>query len=91
MIIALYLGKWLDNRYQTEPWLFLASMGVAFMVSSVGIVVITLKYIKEIEEEAQAKKEALNKPQTVINEQSDFQQSDLNNKEELNKEEKIEI
>jgi len=57
IIIALYVGRWLDEQYDSEPWLFLASMGLAFIISSVGIVKITLDYIKKIEREAQDKKD----------------------------------
>jgi len=56
IIVALYLGKWLDIKYQSEPWLFLLCMAVAFAVSSAGIVIITLKYIKKIEKEAKENK-----------------------------------
>ena len=55
IVIALFLGRWLDNRYQTEPWLFLGTMGLAFAVSSFGIVKITLNYIKKIEKEVKNK------------------------------------
>lgn len=36
-IAGLFLGKWLDERYQTAPWLFLATMLVAFGLSTFGI------------------------------------------------------
>lgn len=38
IIVALFVGKWLDERYKTEPWLFLLSIGIAFIASSIGIV-----------------------------------------------------
>lgn len=38
VILGVFLGKWLDNRYHTEPWLFLLTVGVAFVISTVGIV-----------------------------------------------------
>lgn len=38
LILALYLGKWLDNKYKTEPWLFLAAVGIAFLISMGGLV-----------------------------------------------------
>ncbi len=38
IIVALFVGKWLDERYKTEPWLFLLSIGIAFTGSSIGIV-----------------------------------------------------
>ena len=60
IIIALYAGRWLDMRYESEPWLFLITMGVAFAISSIGIVKITLSYIKKIEKEAMEKRDADN-------------------------------
>lgn len=38
ILIALFVGKWLDKRYNSEPWLFLLCVGMAFILSSVGIV-----------------------------------------------------
>jgi len=38
IIAALFIGKWLDKKYDSEPWIFLASVGIAFIISSVGIV-----------------------------------------------------
>jgi F0F1-type ATP synthase assembly protein I len=38
IITALFIGKWLDRKYDSEPWIFLASVGIAFIISSVGIV-----------------------------------------------------
>lgn len=38
VIIGAVLGKWLDKRYGTEPWLFLAAIGAAFIISTIGLV-----------------------------------------------------
>jgi len=38
IIIALFVGKWLDKKYNSEPWIFLLSIAIAFIISSVGIV-----------------------------------------------------
>lgn len=38
VIIGLFLGRWADERYNTEPWLFLTFTGVAFIVSIIGMV-----------------------------------------------------
>ena len=51
IIAAIFLGKWLDKKYGTEPWLFLATVGVAFILSSIGIVRDSLREMKRIEEE----------------------------------------
>lgn len=43
VIIAAFLGRWLDKRYGTEPLLFLATVGFAFLISMFGLV----KTVKE--------------------------------------------
>lgn len=51
LVAALFLGKWLDKRYDTEPWLFLLSIGVAFLITSLGIIKEAMGFIKQIERE----------------------------------------
>lgn len=43
VIIAAFLGRWLDKKYGTEPLLFLATVGFAFLISMFGLV----KTVKE--------------------------------------------
>ena len=54
IIIALYLGEWLDKKYHTEPWLFLSCIGAAFLISMVGLIRNTLAEYKKIEQASQA-------------------------------------
>ncbi len=61
VIIAVFFGKWLDKKYDTEPWLFLLTVGIAFFFSMFGIVHDSLKEIKKIE--AASKKEEKEKRQ----------------------------
>ena len=49
IIIALYLGKWLDRKFSSAPWLFLLCVGAAFLISMVGLVRNTLAEYKKIE------------------------------------------
>ena len=56
VIIGLVVGKWLDRKYGTEPWLFLTTVGLAFVLSMFGIVKDTMKELKRIEKEAEEKK-----------------------------------
>ena len=56
VIIGVLIGKWLDRKYGTEPWLFLLAVGVAFILSMFGIVRDALGEIKKIEKEALNKK-----------------------------------
>ena len=58
IIIALILGKYLDKRYNSEPWFFLGLTAIAFFISIFGIVKILMKYLKEIEREAKEKRES---------------------------------
>ena len=60
VIIAVYVGKALDKKYGTEPWLFLATVGAAFFLSMFGIIRDSMREIKKIEEEA--KKSEKNPP-----------------------------
>lgn len=56
VILALFVGKWLDRNFDTEPWLFLSSVGVAFLISLFGIIRDTMVTIKKMEKEAKEKK-----------------------------------
>ena len=49
VIIALYLGEWLDKKFGTESWLFLSCMGLAFAVSIFGLIRNTTKELKKLE------------------------------------------
>ena len=56
IIIALFIGKALDKKYGTEPWIFLGLTAVAFAISCFGIVMITVRYTRKLEKELQEKK-----------------------------------
>ena len=57
ILIAIFIGKWLDKKYHSEPWLFLLSVGVAFIFSTYGIVRDSLREMKRIDKEEKVKKE----------------------------------
>lgn len=56
VLLGVFIGKWLDRRYDTEPWLFLVTVGIAFFISMFGIVRDSLREMKRIEEEEKKKK-----------------------------------
>ncbi len=56
VIGALYLGRWLDEKQGTEPLYFFSLTALAFIVSTIGIGITGVKYMKIIET-----KEALSK------------------------------
>jgi len=63
VLIGVFVGKWLDKKYGTEPWLFLITVGLAFIISMVGLIKESVEQFKQIEKEAKAdkKKEKSNK------------------------------
>lgn len=56
IIISLFLGKYLDRVFGTDPWIFLSLTAVAFLVSTFAIIFNYTKELKRIEEEEKLKK-----------------------------------
>ena len=50
VVLSLFLGKWLDRVYGTEPYLFIALIGLGFFLSVFGILKETKRYIRTVEE-----------------------------------------
>ena len=51
IIIAVFVGKWLDRKYHSEPWLFLLSTTAAFVISMGALIVIGNKEFRKIEDD----------------------------------------
>lgn len=51
VIIAVFLGKWLDQKFETKPWLFLTTVAFAFTISIIGIVRSAVKSMKQIKDQ----------------------------------------
>ncbi len=69
VIAALFLGRWLDEKYQTKPWFFLGLTFIAFAVTCIGLVLFTNRYIRQLENKGKEKDESrrsshFNKPRT---------------------------
>ncbi|MDO8483270.1 MAG: AtpZ/AtpI family protein, partial [bacterium] len=45
LVLALIVGKNLDARFDTEPWLFIGATCVGFAISTFGIVRTTFAYM----------------------------------------------
>jgi len=56
VIVGLFLGQWLDNKFGTAPWLLLATLAFSFVVSMFGMVATSVKEFTAIEREAIEKK-----------------------------------
>lgn len=48
IVLALISGKALDTHFGTKPWIFLGLTGIAFLISSFGIVRVISKYMKDM-------------------------------------------
>ncbi len=56
IIIATFLGQWLDKKFGTEPWLFLGTVGLAFLISMYGLITNALSEFKKIDKEYEENK-----------------------------------
>jgi F0F1-type ATP synthase assembly protein I len=56
VIIGSFLGKWLDKKFNTEPFLFIATMGVMFILSMFGLIKETMKEFKSLDKKDENKK-----------------------------------
>ncbi len=57
VVVGLFLGRWLDDKFNTAPWFFLSVIGFAFVISIIGIIKTAKEEFKHIEEEEKRKKE----------------------------------
>lgn len=54
LVAALILGKYLDNKFGTKPWIFIGLAGVGFILTCVGIYRVMKRYgekLKDLNEE----------------------------------------
>jgi len=55
IILALIVGKALDNRYGTKPWMLIILAGIGFLISSFGIVKAVKRFVEKTKEEVKKK------------------------------------
>ena len=53
VIIASLVGNYLDDKYNTAPWLLMACVGSSFIFTMIILVKETMKSFKEIEEDSE--------------------------------------
>ena len=51
VLAAAFLGRWLDNRYDSAPWFFIGLTLAAFIVANIFIIIKSVKAMSEIEKE----------------------------------------
>jgi F0F1-type ATP synthase assembly protein I len=57
VVLALIVGKYLDGYFGTKPWIFLGLTGIAFLISTYGIVKVVSEYIKKTIQEDKKEKD----------------------------------
>jgi F0F1-type ATP synthase assembly protein I len=67
VVLALFLGKWLDDKYKTAPRFFLLCVSIAFVVSTFGIVKDAMLAIKNIDKEGEENKKKHNAEIEIAN------------------------
>ena len=55
IIIALFLGRYLDEKYQSGQKFFFGLLALAFIISITGIMTLTKRYAKKTAEEVKNK------------------------------------
>ena len=68
VIGALFLGRYLDDRQGSAPLYFLSLTALAFIISSIGISMTGIKYMKQIEKEEKERKLSLENSKEKDNE-----------------------
>lgn len=48
VVVAVFVGKYLDKKYDSAPWLFLGCVGISFVISMIALIYIGFKEIKKI-------------------------------------------
>lgn len=56
VLIGAFIGKWLDKKHDTEPWLFLTATGLSFIISMIGLTIEAKKEMGKIEKESEKNK-----------------------------------
>jgi F0F1-type ATP synthase assembly protein I len=56
LLLGLALGKWLDRKFDTAPWLFLASTMLAFLISMFALVKNAMEEYRKIEKDQNSQK-----------------------------------
>ncbi|MCX6796792.1 MAG: AtpZ/AtpI family protein [Candidatus Falkowbacteria bacterium] len=57
LIVSLFFGQWLDQKFNTAPWLLILCSGAAFLASMYGIITNAKREFKKIDDENKSKNE----------------------------------
>lgn len=49
VLVSLFVGKYLDRKFNSSPWILGVALALSFTVSMIAIVKIAAKYSKEVD------------------------------------------
>jgi len=49
LLIAIFLGKWLQGKWGHEPWIYIGCVAIAFILTNVALVRIALQAAKKMQ------------------------------------------
>ncbi len=55
LVLGWFIGTTLDTHYQSRPWLLLLSLGVAFVVTNIGLAIEMKRYLRQLKDIESAK------------------------------------
>ena len=59
IVLALFIGKYLDKKFNSEPWIFLGLTAIAFLISIFSIWKNVRDYINDLEKNEKDKRNNL--------------------------------
>ncbi|MBT5338414.1 AtpZ/AtpI family protein [Candidatus Falkowbacteria bacterium] len=55
IIAGLYLGRWIDTKFESEPLYLIVCLAVAFLITNIGLIVITIREMKKMDKPNKSK------------------------------------
>jgi F0F1-type ATP synthase assembly protein I len=55
VLVSIFIGKYLDKKFGTAPWILGVSLALSFTISMIAIVKIASKYSKEVDKKDDGK------------------------------------
>lgn len=49
LFLGVILGQWLDKKFNTAPWIFLAATIISFIISMIGLAMTAIKDFKKFD------------------------------------------
>lgn len=61
ILVAIFLGKWLDQKFGTDPELYFLCVGISFIITMVGLIRYSIKAMKKMDNMGKDEEDKKNK------------------------------